>query len=54
LDIVIEEADESAFWLEVLQESDESEIHHKESIRLHSEIIEIVKILARARKNTKK
>ena len=53
ISIVIEEADECAFWLEILKDSDQFEIDITELERLHDEIVEVIKILAKARENTK-
>ncbi len=52
ISIVIEEADESMFWIEILFES---EIMKKELlIDLYNENEEILKIMATTRKNSKK
>ncbi|MGD1839607.1 MAG: four helix bundle protein [Thermonemataceae bacterium] len=51
ISIVIEEADETLFWLEILEETDlipSSKLHS-----LKKEITEILKIVVTARKNTK-
>jgi four helix bundle protein len=51
ISIVIEEADETLFWLEML---DETKIIATEKLtRLRDDITEVLKILATARKNTK-
>lgn len=50
LSIVVEEADETEMWLDILIQSDISNTH--ETIRLHNESVEILKIMASARKNT--
>ncbi len=52
LSIVVEEADETEMWLELLIESDLS--NTPETKRLHQESMEILKIMASARKNSKK
>jgi four helix bundle protein len=51
LSITIEEADESLFWLEIISESGILPVGKLRS--LMSEAEEIVKILSKARKNTK-
>jgi four helix bundle protein len=49
ISIVVEEADETEMWLDLLIHSD---IHNtSETIRLHNESLEILKIMATARKN---
>ncbi len=49
--IVVEETDESLFWLEILEES---KIAQKDSLdHLKLEITELLKILSKARKNAK-
>ena len=51
MSIVVEEADETLFWLEVLEESDilpSSQLYH-----LKKEALEILSIVAKARKNTR-
>ncbi len=50
ISIVVEEADETEMWLDLLIHSD---IYNTpETIRLHNESLEILKIMASARKNT--
>lgn len=50
ISIVVEEADETEMWLDLLIHSD---IHNTpETIRLHNESLEILRIMATARKNT--
>jgi four helix bundle protein len=50
LSIVVEEADETLFWLELLSES---EIFSQEKLQpITIEALEILKIVAKARKNT--
>ena len=51
LSIAVEEADESAFWMELLMESDI--ISEKKLLALYNEAIEITKILAVSRKTSK-
>ena len=51
LSIVVEEADETEMWLDLLIHSEIS--NNPETIRLHKESFEILKIMASARKNTK-
>ena len=51
LSITIEEADESLFWLEILGESEI--IPESRLTELMKEAEEIVKVLSKARKNTK-
>ncbi len=52
ISVVIEEADETLFWIELLQES---EIMRKELLAdLSKETEEILKIMVTARKNSKK
>lgn len=48
--IVVEEADESLFWLEVLEEADL--VKAEELQELKNEITELLSILAKSRKNT--
>jgi four helix bundle protein len=50
LSIVVEEADETEMWLELLIDSNIK--NSKETIRLHNESLEILKIMASARKNS--
>lgn len=49
ISIVVEEADETEMWLDILIHSDIYNI--TETIRLHNESLEILKIMATARKN---
>ena len=51
LSITVEEADESLFWLEIISESGILPVEKLAPIMKESE--EIIKILSRARKNTK-
>jgi four helix bundle protein len=51
LSIAIEEADESAFWMEILIEADI--VPEKKLAALYTESIEITKILAVSRKTSK-
>jgi len=51
ISIVVEEADETEMWLDLLIDSSISET--PETKRLHQESLEILKIMASARKNTK-
>lgn len=51
LSIVVEEADETEMWLDLLVQSEIS--NNSETIQLHKESYEILKIMAKARKNTK-
>lgn len=51
LSIAVEEADESAFWMELLMES--VIISEKKLLALYNESIEITKILAVSRKTSK-
>lgn len=51
LSIVVEEADETEMWLDLLIESKLSD--SQETKRLHQESFELLKIMASARKNTK-
>ncbi len=46
--IVVEEADESSYWLEVIEEAQLSN-ENKILIKLHSEAIEITKIMSKAK-----
>ena len=50
ISIVVEEADETEMWLDILIFSEIS--NTTETIRLHKESLEILKIMASARKNT--
>ncbi|MBK6284755.1 MAG: four helix bundle protein [Draconibacterium sp.] len=49
ISIVVEEADETEMWLDLLIHSDIR--NTPETIRLHNESLEILKIMATARKN---
>ena len=51
LSITVEEADETEMWLDLLIDSQISDT--PEAKRLHQESLEIIKIMASARKNTK-
>ncbi len=51
MSIVVEEADETEMWLDLLIDSKLSDT--PEARRLHQESLEILKIMASARKNTK-
>ena len=52
LSIVVEEADESLYWLEQIQDL-ETPCNQEEVKRLVDEITELLKIVAKARKNSK-
>ncbi|HSI89791.1 MAG TPA: four helix bundle protein [Adhaeribacter sp.] len=52
LSIVVEEADESLFWLEIISESEILNIPKTQA--LQKEITEILSVMATARKNTSK
>lgn len=51
LSIVVEEADESAFWMELLMES--GIVSEKKLLLLYNETIELTKIMAVSRKTAK-
>ena len=51
--IVVEEADESEYWLEIIEEADLSN-NKQELIRLKNEVNEIVKIMAKAKESSYK
>jgi four helix bundle protein len=51
LSITIEEADESLFWLEVISEANILPLKRLKALMLEAE--ELIKILAKARKNTR-
>ena len=51
--IVVEEADESEYWLEIIKEADLSNTKH-ELIRLINEVNEIIKIMAKAKNSSYK
>ncbi|MBN8583638.1 MAG: four helix bundle protein [Ignavibacteria bacterium] len=51
LSIVVEEADESAFWMELLMESEI--VSEKKLLPLYNETIELTKIMAVSRKTAK-
>jgi len=51
--IVVEEADESQYWLEIIKDSNLSN-DNEELIRLASEINEIIKIMAKAKNSSYK
>jgi len=50
MSIVVEESDETEMWLDILIHSEIS--NTAETIRLHNESLEILKIMATARKNS--
>ena len=52
LSIVVEEADETLFWLEILEEAQILPVPNVENLR--KEATEVLAIMATARKNTKK
>ena len=52
MSIVVEEADETLFWLESLNESD-LKVDREELKRIGTEYFELLKIFAKARKNAK-
>ena len=52
LSIVVEEADESLYWLELIRDLD-TPCDQREIQRLMNEITELLKIIAKARKNSK-
>ncbi|MBK0404617.1 four helix bundle protein [Adhaeribacter sp. BT258] len=52
LSIVVEEADESLFWLEIISEAEI--INNANTMALQKEITEILSVMATARKNTAK
>lgn len=49
LSIVVEEADETLFWIELLGESDL--VHEERLVDMKLEITEILKVVSKARKN---
>lgn len=51
LSIVVEEADETVFWLEMIQEAEISK--NKQTVTLNNEATEILKIVAKSRKTVK-
>lgn len=51
MSIVVEEADESLFWLELL--GDANLVSEKELAPIYKETLEIVKIVSKARKNVR-
>ena len=51
--IVVEEADESEYWLEIIEEADLSN-NKQELIRLKNKVNEIVKIMAKAKESSYK
>ena len=51
--IVVEEADESEYWLEIIEEADLSN-NKEELIRLKNEVSEIIKIMAKAKNSSYK
>ena len=51
LSITVEEADETLYWLEIIEES--GMVKNKQTSELMIEVTEVLAILARARKNTK-
>ena len=52
LSVVIEECDETMFWLELLEESETTT--KQKTAPLHKEATEILSVMAKARKNTQK
>ena len=51
LSVVVEEADETVFWLEMIQEAEISK--NKQTVTLYNEATEILKIVAKSRKTVK-
>jgi four helix bundle protein len=51
LSIVVEETDETLFWLEILNEAEIEK--SKENINLQNQVIEILKIVSKSRKTLK-
>lgn len=51
--IVVEEADESEYWLEIIEEADLSN-NKEELLRLKNEVSEIIKIMAKAKNSSYK
>lgn len=51
LSIVVEEADETVFWFEIIQEAEI--LNNKQTVTLFNEAIEILKIVAKSRKTVK-
>lgn len=49
--IVVEEADETVFWLEILEES--NLIRQQETTEIKAEILEILKVMSKVKKNAK-
>ncbi len=54
ISISLEEADESLFWLEMIEDTGLDKLKDSSLKYLMKEAIEIVSVLAKARKNTKK
>ena len=52
LSIVVEECDETLFWIEILEES--GMIKEKEISSIKNETLELLKILSKSRKNAKR
>ena len=50
MSIVVEETDETSFWLEILKDANLASAEQIQA--LHNEAIEILKIVSKARKNT--
>lgn len=53
LSIVVEESDESVFWLEILEEGEILNANKLELDRLHKEGLELLKIFSSSRKTAK-
>ncbi len=51
LSIVVEEADETVFWFEIIQEAEI--LNNKQTVTLFNEATEILKIVAKSRKTVK-
>ena len=51
LSIVVEEAEETVFWFEIIQEAEI--LNNKQTVTLFNEAIEILKIVAKSRKTVK-
>lgn len=51
LSIVVEEADETVFWFEILQEAEI--LNNKQTVTLFNEATEILKIVSKSRKTVK-
>lgn len=51
---VVEEADESLFWLEILKEAGIYKFDSEHHSKIYNEMTEVLKVMSKTRKNTKR